>query len=173
MSEKTLKFNNIRLNKKEFHKSKEPIDLMSVNVDQIVVSDKFKHNNEGFKYFIGYQEGVIVKPLCIILPQMGGYIEYSGNGDKNISFLIKEDEVWEKYEKIWDMIKDKLGIEFHSEPVYGYKYLQAKVREFDGVIKTNFWGNDISKENVYYTCIACITIDSVLKTDKKIIRKFI
>ena len=39
MSEKTLKFNNIRLNKKEFHKSKEPIDLMSVIVDQIVVSD--------------------------------------------------------------------------------------------------------------------------------------
>ena len=74
MSEKTLKFNNIRLNKKEFHKSKQPIDLMSVNVDQIVLSDKFKHNNEGFKYFIGYQEGKIVKPLCIILPQMSGYI---------------------------------------------------------------------------------------------------
>ena len=54
MSEKTLKFNNIRLNKKEFHKSKEPIDLMSIIVDQIVVSDKFKRNNEGFKYFIGY-----------------------------------------------------------------------------------------------------------------------
>ena len=65
------------------------------------------------------------------------------------------------------MIKDKLGIEFHSEPVYGYKYLKAKVREFDGVIKTNFWGNDIPKENMYYTCIACITIDSVLKIDKK------
>ena len=54
MSQKTLKFNSIRLNKKEFHKSKEPIDWMSVNVDQTVVSDKFKHNNEGFKYFIGY-----------------------------------------------------------------------------------------------------------------------
>ena len=66
MSEKTLTFNNIRLNKKEFHKSKEPIDLLSVNVDQIVVSDKFKNNNKGFKYFIGYQEGGIVKPLCII-----------------------------------------------------------------------------------------------------------
>ena len=61
---KTLKFNNIRLNKKEFHKSKEPIDLMSVIVDQIVVFDKFKHNNEGLKYFIGYQEGgIIVKRL--------------------------------------------------------------------------------------------------------------
>ena len=89
MSEKPLKFNNIRLNKKKFHKSKKPIDLMSANKDQIVVSDKFKHNNEGFKYFIGYQEGEIVKPLCIILPQMNGYIKYFENGDKNISFLIK------------------------------------------------------------------------------------
>ena len=52
-----MKFNNIRFNKKEFHKSKEPIDLMSIIVDQIAVSDKFNHNNEGFKYFIGYQEG--------------------------------------------------------------------------------------------------------------------
>ena len=55
MSEKILKFNDIILNKKEFHRSKEPIDLFSVNVDQIVVSDKFKHNNESFKHFIGCQ----------------------------------------------------------------------------------------------------------------------
>ena len=80
MSVKALKFNNIRLNKKEFHKSKEPIELMSKIVDQIVASDKFKHNNEGFKYFIGYQEGGIVKRLCIILPQMTGYIKYFENG---------------------------------------------------------------------------------------------
>ena len=108
MSEKTLKFNNIRLNKKEFHKSKEPIDLMSVNVDQIVVSDKFKHNNESFKYFIGYQEDEIVKPLCIILPQMSGFIKYFENGGKNMSFLIKDDEVLEKCEQIWNVIKNKL-----------------------------------------------------------------
>ena len=72
MSEKTLKFNNIALSKKKFHKSKKPIDLVSVNVDQIVICDKFKHNNEGFKYFIGYLKGEIPKPLCIILPQMSG-----------------------------------------------------------------------------------------------------
>ena len=76
MSEKTLKFNNIRVNKKEFHKSKQPIDLMSANVDQIVVFDKFKHSDEGFKYFIGYQDGEIVKMLCIILPQVSGYINW-------------------------------------------------------------------------------------------------
>ena len=97
MSEKTLKFDNIRVNKKEFHKSKQPIDLMLVNVDQIVVSDKFKHSDEDFKYFIGYREGEIVKPLCIILPQMSGYIKYFENSGKNMFFLIKDDEVWEKY----------------------------------------------------------------------------
>ena len=110
MSEKTLKFNNIRVNKKEFHKSKQPNDLMSVNVDQIVISDKFKRSDEGFKYFIGYQEVEIVKPLCIISPQMSGYIKYFENGGKNMSFLIKHDEVSEKYEKIWDVIKNKLSI---------------------------------------------------------------
>ena len=89
MSEKTLKFNSIRINKKEFYKSKEPIDLLLVNVDQIVISDKFKHNSEGFKYFIGYLECEIVKPLCIILPQMIGYIKYFENGGKNMSFLLK------------------------------------------------------------------------------------
>ena len=82
-------------------------------------------------------------------------------------FFIKDDEVQEKYDKIWDVIKNKLGIKFNSEPVYEYKYLKAKVREFDGVIKTNFLGNDMPKENMHYTCIACIIIDSVIRTDKK------
>ena len=166
MSEKTLKFNNIRLNKKEFHQSKEPIDLLSVGLDQIVVSCKFKHNDQGFKHLIGYQEGETIKPLCIILPQMSGYIKYFKNGGKNMSFLIKDDEMWDKYDKIWDVNKDKLGIKFHSEPVYEFKYLKAEVREFDGMIKTNFLGNDMQKENMYYTCLACITIDCVLAIDK-------
>ena len=87
MCEKRLKFNNIKLNKKEFNKSKEPIDLLSVDLDQIVVSYKFKHNDEGFKYFIGYLEGEIVKPLCIILPQMSGYIKYFENGGKTCLFF--------------------------------------------------------------------------------------
>ena len=71
-----------------------------------------------------------------------------------MSFLIKDDEVWDKYDKIWDVIKNKLGINFQCEPV-------------DGVIKTRFSGNDVPKENMHYTCIACITIDSVMRMDKK------
>ena len=78
-----------------------------------------------------------------------------------------------KYDGIWDVIKNKRSIKFHSKPVYDQKYLKAKVREFDGVIKTNFLGNDTPKENMHFTCIACRTIDSVMRMDKKAIRKFI
>ena len=74
------------LNTKTFNKLKESIDLFSVNVDEIVVSDKFKHNNKEFKDFIGYQDGLI-KPSCIILPQMSRYIRYFDNGGKNMSFF--------------------------------------------------------------------------------------
>ena len=84
-----------------------------------------------------------------------------------MSFLIKDDKVLEKYEQIWDVIKNKLKIKFHSLPVYDKKYLKTKVREYDGVIKTNFLGNGIPKENMHYTCITCITIDSVMKMEKK------
>ena len=100
MGEKTLKFNNIKVNKKEFHRAKKAIDLDLVDTGKIVLSDRFKHSEEGFKYFIGYQENEIVKPLFIILPQKNGYIKYFDNDGKNISFLIKNSEVWEKHEEI-------------------------------------------------------------------------
>ena len=140
---------------------------MSVDLDQIVVSYKFKHNGEGFKYFTSYLENGIVQPLCTILPQMSGYIKYFENGSKNMSFLIKDDEVWDKYDKIWDVIKNKLTVKFHSERVYEYKYLKAKVREFNGVIKANVLYNGMPKENIHYSCIACISIDSVINFNEK------
>ena len=127
---------------------------MSVDLGQIVVFYKFKHNYEGFKYFIGCLKGEIVKPLCIILSQMNGYLKYFENGSKNMSFFIKDNEVFDKYDKNWDVIKNKLNIKFHSEPVYEQKFLKAKVRECEGVIKTNFLSKDTSRENMHYACIA-------------------
>ena len=158
------------VNKKNFHMSKKSIDLMSVNVNKIVVSGKFELNEDAFKCFIRYQKGEVVRPLFIILPQMSGYIKlwnYFEYRSPNMSFLITDDEVGEKYEQIWNVIKNKLKMKFHSEPVYEYKYLKTKVKEYDGVIKTNFLGNGIPKENMHYTCIACITIDSVMRMEKK------
>ena len=97
MSEKTLKFDNVGVNKKEFHNSKQPINLSLMNADQVVVYNKFKHSDDGFKYFIGYKEGEIIKPLCIILPEMSGYIKYFENGDKNMSFKVTGGDVLDKY----------------------------------------------------------------------------
>ena len=80
---------------------------------------------------------------------MSGYIKYFENGGKNMSFLIKDDEVWEKYDGIWDMIRNKLNIKFHSKPVCDKKYLKIKVRELDGKTKTNLLGNYTPKENMH------------------------
>ena len=145
MTKKALKLNNIRVNKKKIHMSEQAIDLMSVNVNKIVVSDKFNHNEDCFKYFIGYQKGEIVRPLCIILPQMNGCTKYFEYGNSNMSFFIKDDEVGEKFEQIWDAIKNKLKIKFYSDPVYECKYLKTKVKEYDGTIRTIFLGNGIPK----------------------------
>ena len=98
---------------------------------------------------------------------MNGYIKYFDSGGKNVSLSIKKSEVWEKYEEIWDVIKNKLNIKFRSQPIYESKYLKAKVREFNSYIKTNFLGNNLPKENTYYTCIGCIAIDSIIKMNKK------
>ena len=113
------------------------------------------------------KKGEIVKPLCIILPQMSGYIKYFENGRKNTSFVIKDDMCLDKYNEIWDKIKGKLNIKFHSMLVDDEKYIKTKLTEFDGVIKTKFLGDKIPKEDRYCTCIACITIDFVMRMEKK------
>ena len=96
MSEKTLKFDNIGVNKKEFHKSKQPINLDLVNVDNIVISDKFNHSDDGFKYFISYKEKMRLLNHYVLSAQMSGYIKYFENEGKNMSFLIKDDHVLDK-----------------------------------------------------------------------------
>ena len=85
MSGKKLKFDNIRVNKKEFHESKQPVNLDLINVDQIVVSDKFRHNDDSFKYVIVYKEGEIVKPLCIISDKQS-LLNYSGKNHNILTY---------------------------------------------------------------------------------------
>ena len=98
---------------------------------------------------------------------MIGYIKYFENGGKNMPFVVKDDMCLNKYNEIWDKIKETLTIKFHSQTVYDEKYIKTKVREFKGVVKTNYLGNKIPKESMHYTCISCITIDSVMRMKKK------
>ena len=99
------------MSKKEFYESEKDIKLNFVNVDKIVVSNKINRNNELSKVFIDYLDDIsgIVTPLCIILPQMSGWIKYFENGGKNMSFKIEDDEVYVKYNSIWNKIKELLG----------------------------------------------------------------
>ena len=104
---------------------------------------------------------------------MTGYVKYFENGGKNLSFVIKDDDVLDKYNENWDKIKETLNVKFHSLPVYDEKHIKSKIKEFSGLIKPNLLGDKIPKENEHYTCIACITIDSVMRMEKKIICRFI
>ena len=88
MSEQTLKFGDIVVNKKEFHASKQAIALNLVDTNKIVVSGKFKFSDNSSKYFIGYShddDDDVIRPLCIVLPQRGGYIKYFDNDGRNMS----------------------------------------------------------------------------------------
>ena len=67
-----------------------------------------------------------------------------------MSFVIEDDDVLDKCNKIWNRIKKTLNIKFYSMPVYHEKYIKAKVRQFNGVIKTNFLGDEIPKKNMHY-----------------------
>ena len=84
------------------------------------------------------------------LTQMSGHIKYFQNGGKNMSFITKDDRVLDKHNEIWYKIKKMLNIKFHSMPVYDEKYIKAKVREFNGAIKTNFLADEIPKGSVHY-----------------------
>ena len=93
MSGKTLKFVNIEGNKKEFHASKQAIHLNLININKIVISDRFKHSNKGFKYFTGNKDDNIIRTLCIILLQMSRCIKHFENGGKNMLFMIEDDSI--------------------------------------------------------------------------------
>ena len=76
---------------------------------------------------------------------MSGYIKYFKNGDKNMSFFIKDDDVVDKYNEICDKVKNKLNIKFHSMPVYDETFIKAKVREFNCAIKADLLGGKVPK----------------------------
>ena len=98
---------------------------------------------------------------------MSGYIKYFDNGGKNTSFKIEDESVYLKYPEIWNKIKNSLNVKFHSQPIYGDKYIKTKVKTFNSMINTLFPGDEIPKERNHYICIAAICIDSVLRVDKK------
>ena len=117
MSLGKIKFGNKKINKKEFYSSKEAILLDFVDLSKIVVSKKWKIDDKTYKYFCGYLNNDAIKPLCVISPQMNGYIKYFDNGGKNMSFVTNDEKVYEKYNETWEGIRNLLKIDFTVNPV--------------------------------------------------------
>ena len=125
--------------------------LDSVDLSKIVVSSRWKLHDTTYKYFCGYLNNDVIKPLCVILLQMSGYIKYFDNGGKNMSFVTDDKEVYEKYNKIWNVVKRLLK----SSPIRDDKYILAKLKIFKKKILTPFNNNNIipmEKSLYLYSC---------------------
>ena len=154
MSSRKIKFGDKEVDKKEFYSSKQAISLDSVDLNKIVASNKWKINDT-------------IQPLCVILPQMNGNIKYFDNGGKNMSFVTDDEEIYEKYNEIWEVVKKLLKLKFTVGPVRDDKYIVAKLKIFNRINRTTFTDNAIPIERNHYTCIPAVDINSVLKIDNK------
>ena len=167
MGSRKIKFGDKEVDKKEFYSSKQAISLDSVDLSKIVVSNKWKIKDTTYKYSCGYLNNDVIQPLCIILRQMSGYIKYFDNGGKNMSFVTDDENIYEKYNEIWEVVRKLLKVKFTVNPIRGDKYIIAKLKIFNGTNRTTFTDNIIPIEKNHYTCIPATDIDSVLKTENK------
>ena len=167
MSSKKIKFGDKEVDKKEFYSLKQAISLDSVDLDIIVVSNKWKINETTYKYLCGYLNNDVIQPLCVILPQMHGYIKYFDDGGKNMTFVTDNEKVYDEYNEIWEVIRKLLKVKFAANPVRDDEYLVAKLKIFNKIKRTTFNNNNIPTERDHYICIPAIDIDSVLKIDHK------
>ena len=167
MSSRKIKFGDKEVDKKEFYSSKQAISLDSIDLSKIVVSNKWKINDTTYKYSCGYLDNDAIQPLCVILPQTSGHIKYFDDGGKNMSFVTDDEEVYEKYNEIWEVVRKILKVKFTVNPIRDDKYIIAKLKIFNGTNGTTFTNNTIPIERNNYICIAAIDIDSVLKIENK------
>ena len=133
MSGKSINFDDKKINKSSFYKNKKLFSLNGIDVNKILVSKKKKKpygTKNSLKYFIGYNDGDIIRPLCIVLPQVIGYVKHF-NSNKTMSFKVSDNKLLKKYKKIW-------------EPVYGDvdKYIKTKVKMYGDRVNTNFQGKN-------------------------------
>ena len=115
----------------------------------------------------GYLHDDVIQPLCVILPQINGYIKYFDDDGKNMSFVTDDEEVYEKNNEIWEIVKKLLKLNFTVGPVRDDKYIVPKLKIFNRINRTAFTDYIIPLQRSHYICIPAIDIDSVLKINKR------
>ena len=148
MSGKSINCENKKTTKVLF-KNKKLFDIHDLDVNKILVSKKESYGTKNsLKYFTGYNEDDVIRPLCIKLPQMIGYVK-NVDSNKTMSFKISDNKLLKKYNKIWEKVGNLMNVEFDSEPVYGYndKYIKTKIKVYEARMNTNFQGKKLPKES--------------------------
>ena len=169
MNRKNVNFGDKKITKSDFYKNKKVTKIDDIDVNKILVSKEEPYGTKNsFKYFIGYNDNDVIRPLCIKLPQMTGYVR-KFEGNTTMSFKISNKQLLKKYNQIWKRVEKLLKIEFDSEPVYGDidKYIKTKIEIYAGSMITNFQNKKIPKEKVPCKCLTIIMLDSVIKAKKK------
>ena len=169
MSGKSINFEDKKINKSNFYKNKKLFKIEGIDINKILVSQKESYGiKNSLKYFIGYNDDDVIRPLCIKLPQITGYIKcfYS---NKTMSFKVIDNKLLKEYNKIWERVSNILSIKFDSEPVHGDndKHIKTKIKLYGDKINTNFQGKKIPKENASYKCLSVIMLESVIRANKK------
>ena len=130
-----------KIKKSIFYKNKAINNIEDIDLNNILVYKKEPYGNKNsLKYFIGYNDNDIIRPLCIRLPQMTGYAR-KFNENATMSFIVKDKKLLKKYSKIWETIEGLMKITFESKPVYGedVKYIKTKIKTYADSIITNFF----------------------------------
>ena len=116
MTNKTINFEDKKITKSNFYKSKKLFNIHDLDVNKILVSKKESYGTrKSLKYFTGYND--VIRPLCINLRQMFGYVKLF-DSNKTIPFKVDDNKLLKKYNKIWGKISNLMNIEFDSEPAY-------------------------------------------------------
>ena len=96
MSGRNINFNNKKIMKSTFYKNKVINNIEDINVNNILVFKKEPYvNKKSFKYFIGYKDNNVIRPLCIRLPQMTGYAR-KFDENATVSFIVKDKQLLKK-----------------------------------------------------------------------------
>ena len=169
MSEKNINFGDKKIKKSDFYKNKKAFKIDDIDVNKILVSKEEPYGaKNSFKYFIGYNDNDLIRPLCIKLPQMTGYVR-KFDGNTTMTFKIGDKKLLKRYNQIWKRVKKLLKIELDSEPVYGDndKYIKTKTIIHKNSMFTIFQDKNMPKEKVPCKCVSIIMLDSVIKAKKK------
>ena len=148
MSEKSVNFDYEKILKSEFNKNKKVTSVDDIDVNKILVFKKEPYGTKNaLKYFIGYNDNDVIRPLCLRLPQMTGYAK-KFNENATMSFKANNKQLLRNYNKIWEKVEKLLKIDFESKPVYGDddKYIKTKIKIYAGSMITNFHNKKCQKK---------------------------